>query len=278
MLTRQHALKSSRQIESKSTLNNAANETAKMKSAKSKSTPSKSPGKSEEKRLDNEKLDEIYEMIRTVMAKLDTLDEIKNRIVCVEQDFKQMKSYLEFAHAEVQDLKEQIGNAKNSEEENRNRIVELEEANRCLHESVIDLKARSMRDNLLFFNVEEEEKENTDEKIFQILEEKLEIPDARNKIKIDRTHRVGRKRNAQSKPRAIVVKFNYFRDREFIRQNARKLRGTRIGIAEQFPEEIEKIRQTLYPEMKKAKAAKQRVRMVRDKLFINGVEFKPQAH
>ena len=183
MLTRQHALKSSRQIESKSTLNNPANETAKMKSAKSKSTPSKSPGKNEEKRLDNEKLDEIYEMIRTVMAKLDTLVEIKNRIVCVEQDFKQMKSSLEFAHAEVQDLKEQIGNAKNSEDEIRNRIVELEEANRCLHESVIYLKARSMRDYLLFFNVEEEEKENTDEG-------KLEIPDARNKIKIDRTHRV----------------------------------------------------------------------------------------
>jgi hypothetical protein len=98
-----------------------------------------------------------------------------------------------------------------------------------------------MRDNMLFFNVEEEEKENIDEKIFQILEEKLEIPDARNKIKIDRTHRVARKRNVQRKPRAIVVKFNYFRDREFIRQNARKLRGTRIGIAEQFPEEIEKI-------------------------------------
>ena len=198
-----------------------------MKSAKSKSTPSKSPGKSEKNRLDNEKLDEIYEMIRTVMVKLDTLDEIKNRIVCVEQDFKQMKSSLEFAHAEVQDLKEQIGNAKNLEEENRNRIVELEEPNRCLHESIIDLKARSMRDNLLFFNVEEEEKENTDEKIFQILEEKLEIPDARNKIKIDRTHRVGRKRNTQRKSRAIVIKFNYFRDREFIRQNARKLRGTR---------------------------------------------------
>jgi predicted nuclease with TOPRIM domain len=73
------------------------------------------------------------EMIRTVMAKLDTLDEIKNRIVCVEQDFKQMKSSLEFAHAEVEDLKKQIENAKNSEEENRNRTVELEEANRCLH-------------------------------------------------------------------------------------------------------------------------------------------------
>jgi hypothetical protein len=70
MLTRQHALKSSKQIESKSTLNNPAD---KMKSAKSKSTPSKSTGKSEEKRLDNEKLDEIHKMIRTVMTKLDTL-------------------------------------------------------------------------------------------------------------------------------------------------------------------------------------------------------------
>jgi chromosome segregation ATPase len=138
-----------------------------MKSAKSKSTPSKSPGKSEEKRLDYEKLDEIYEMIRTVMAKLDTLDEMKNRIVCVEQDFKQMKSSLEFAHAEVQDLKEQIGNAKNSEEENRNRIVELEEANRCLHESVIDLKARSMRDNLLFFNVKKRKRKIPMRKFFR---------------------------------------------------------------------------------------------------------------
>ena len=55
--------------------------------------------------------------------------------------------------------------------------------------------------------------------------------------------------------------------------NARKLRGTRIGIAEQFPEEIEKIRQTLYPEMKKAKAQGHRVRMVRDRLYINNVVF-----
>ena len=91
-----------------------------MKSAKSKSTPSKPPGKSEEKRLDNEKLDEIYEMIRTVMAKLDTLS-------------IELFALNKFAHAEVEDLKKQIENAKNSEEENRNRIVELEEANRCLH-------------------------------------------------------------------------------------------------------------------------------------------------
>jgi hypothetical protein len=48
-----------------------------------------------------------------------------------------------------------------------------------------------------------------------------------------------------------------------------------MGISEQFPEEIEKVRQTLYPEIRRAKAAKQRVRLVRDKLYINNVEFIP---
>ena len=87
-----------------------------------------------------------------------------------------------------------------------------------------------------------------------------------------RSHRIGRKREGQRKPRAIVVKFNFHQDRERIRLNARKLRGTRIGIAEQFPEEIEKIRQTLYPELRLKRKDTELVRMVRDKLYINNVD------
>jgi NAD-specific glutamate dehydrogenase len=83
-------------------------------------------------------------MLKTVMAKLDTLDDIQKRIVCVEQDFKQMKTSLEFAHAEVKDLK--VERTKKSENE------------------ILNPLARSMRDNLLFYNVEEEERENRDEK------------------------------------------------------------------------------------------------------------------
>ena len=37
-------------------------------------------------------------------------------------------------------------------------------------------------------------------------------------------------------------------DKEFIRFNARKLKGTGIGVSEQYPEEIEKTRKSLYPE------------------------------
>ena len=73
-----------------------------------------------------------------------------------------------------------------------------------IQDTVIDLKARFMWDNLLFHNVPEDEKENTSDKIYKILEENLQFPDAREKIKIDRFHRVGKKRDSNPKPRAIV--------------------------------------------------------------------------
>ena len=119
------------------------------------------------------------------MANLDTLDDIQKRIVCVEQDFKQMKTSLEFAHAEVKDMKDEVERTKKSENKIQRKMCNLKESNRLLQESVIDLKVRSMRDNILFYNVEEEEREYADEKIYQILEEKLQIPDARSRIKID---------------------------------------------------------------------------------------------
>jgi tRNA threonylcarbamoyladenosine modification (KEOPS) complex Pcc1 subunit len=221
------------------------------------------------------KIDELYTMMKSVMAKLETLDLINERILSVEQNVKNLTKSIEFAHAEVTDLKEEMKQRKRTEEKNVTRIGELEESNKRLQETVVDLKARSMRDNLLFHNIEESDEENCAEVIYSLLEEKLDMPDARQNIKIDRAHRVGRKRDSRRKPRAIVAKFNFFPDREKIRRNARKLKGTRIGISEQFPEEIEKVRQKLYPEMRRAKAEKQRVRLVRDKLFINNVEFIP---
>ncbi len=261
-----HALRSSAQKESKFNVNTPIDK-KKINASKVNETPSRLPEKNGEKRPEMDRIDEMFDMIKAVMAKLDTSDEIKQRIVCVERELIEMKNSIEFAHAEVKELKEEVAETKRSDQENKEKIRALEEANQYL-------QAPSMRDNLLFYNVQEDEKENTSDKIYKILEENLQIPDAREKIKIDRSHRVGRKRDSNRKPRAIVVKFNYFQGREHIRVNARKLRGTRIGIAEQFPEEIEKIRQTLYPEMKKAKAQGHRVRMVRDRLYINNVEFK----
>ena len=70
-----------------------------------------------------------------------------------------------------------------------------------MRNKIIDLQTRYMRDNLLFFNIPEHEKENTTEIIHDLLEQKIEIvqiEDARKHVKIDRSHRIGRKREGKS--------------------------------------------------------------------------------
>ena len=56
----------------------------------------------------------------------------------------------------------------------------------------------------------------------------------------------------------------------------KKLKDTasRIGISEQFPEEIARERKRLYPEFKKARRNNLKATLVRDKLFINGELFR----
>ena len=82
--------------------------------------------------------------------------------------------------------------------------------------------------------------EETTPIIHKLLEEKMGMKGATKNIKIDRSHRLGRPKPGASKPWPIVAKFNYHQDRETIRRNAMKLRGTNIRIGEQFPAEIVK--------------------------------------
>ena len=81
-----------------------------------------------------------------------------------------------------------------------------------LDESLLDIQSRTMRDNLLFFNIEESvnetdrKEEVCTEKILIFCEETLQMQDVRSKVKIDRAHRIGR--NDPKKKRPIVTKFN----------------------------------------------------------------------
>ena len=173
----------------------------------------------------------------------------------------------------IADLKKENEKIKTDQNKGRERIRNLEEDNKALRSKIIDLQARSMCGNLLFFNIPENERENTTDIIQKILEEKMEICDAQNTVKIDRSHRIGKKREGNRKPRPIVVKSNFYQDREYVKTHARKLKATNIGKSEQYPEEIESIRKTQYPELKKAKAKGKRAKIVRDKLIIDGQIF-----
>ena len=130
-----------------------------------------------------------------------------------------------------------------------------------------------MRSNLVFYNLPEVDKEDSFPTVRDVLANKMEI-DTNNEI--ERPHRLGRKRD-NGKPRPIVVKFLRYQDKEFIRKSY-LLKGTKFGIAEQFPKEIAETRRKLYPIMKKAKEEGNAVKLIKDKLFINGQRYRgPQS-
>ena len=78
---------------------------------------------------------------------------------------------MEFVHAEVADLKKESEERKKEDLEVKRRLQTLKESNALLNNRVIDLQARSMRDNLLFYNSKESAEENTKDVIHKLLEE-----------------------------------------------------------------------------------------------------------
>ena len=166
----------------------------------------------------NNEMKEISQVFATVMKKLEKLDNI-------ETDMKEIKKSLEYAHEKIDDLKKENELMKREQIKAGERIDALERDKKNLHDKVTDLQARSMRDNLLFFNIPEEKDENPTDLIHELLEKKLEIKDAQYVVKIDRAHRIGRKKAESDRPRPIVVKFNWHQDKEFVRRNAKKLKG-----------------------------------------------------
>ena len=148
-----------------------------------------------------------------------------------------------------------------------------------LNEKVLDLQSRSMRDNLLFYNIpecatrEERSGEKCEEKIRLFCESTLKIENMSN-IKIDRAHRVGRFRADKNRP--IVVKFNFYQDKLRIKGRAYEvLKDTHYGISDQYPKTIQDKRKLLYPAMNKAKGEGKHVTLSYDKLYINGELYHP---
>ena len=106
------------------------------------------------------------------------------------------------------------------------------QANDQMKADILDLKSRSMRDNLLFFNIPQSQDEDCAAIVMNFCKEKLHIENAET-IRLDRAHRIGKRQPNKTRP--IVIKFNFHQDKENVRKQAKQLKGTNFGISEQFP-------------------------------------------
>ena len=156
--------------------------------------------------------------------------------------------------------------------------------NDTMAEDIIDLKCRSMRDNLMFFGIKEAQRENaTDtlpnedcvEKVMDFCENILHIPDPKSKIQLDRAHRVGKYNIRKIRP--IVVKFKDTCSKLAVKDSLKQVNlfNTDYNVTEQYPQEVRDRRKELIPVMLQARKAGKKAVLVRDKLYINNDLYTP---
>lgn len=226
---------------------------------------------------------------RTVPVIVDRVDKIDNvlqkqtkKLTECETSVQTLSDFYDGLQSskeeEFEELQHQIDMLKLQNEKLKKNQVEQKEV-------LLDLQCRSMEYNLIFYGIEEEETAynqrnqetnnitpvDTEEKLKKFLKEEmcLERP-----IKFQKVHRLGRRSLNQENPRPVIAKFLDLKDRDYVRFNtAEKLKGTTYGIREQFPKDIEMKRKSLYPEMKRAKDDGRKVKLVRDRLYIDNQLF-----
>ena len=193
------------------------------------------------------------------------MEDVKSRLTVVESENKSLKEAMKFTNEDLEEVKTISTNMGAITNKNTEDIQSLER-------NVLSLEAYTRRENIKIFNIEENEGENgnTESLVRNVLREKMKIPKEDEEcIRFERIHRITPRRSS-SKPRPIIVKFSHYQDKEFVWSFVKNLKGTNIGIANDFPKEIDGIQSKLYPVLKKAKKAKQSAFFKVDRLIING--------
>jgi len=135
-----------------------------------------------------------------------------------------------------------------------------------------------MRDNLLFFNIPEEnsfeqrKNKNCIEKVLEICKNDLQIGGYASNFKLDRAHRIGRYKHGKSRP--VVVKFNFFGDKLAVKEAARtRLRGAPLSVSEQYLKAIQDRRTSLIPYLVQTRQQGKDASLSYDALYIDRVRY-----
>ena len=101
----------------------------------------------------------------------------------------------------------------------------------------------------------------------------MKIPHAAS-IRVVRCHRLGYPKNdRRRKPRSIIIKFDWYGDRQKVWEQRKELHGRNLYVNEDFPKEIKKQRQTLTPIMHAAKKQGKKASLSVNRLVIESKSY-----
>lgn len=200
---------------------------------------------------------------------LEAIKRIENVQATIRVDLEQIKS----TQTAQQNLITEIlsrSNTLDSCERNQsistaaNTINRLEHAITTLKAANIDTNNRMRRDNLLFFGIDDSDKEpwsDSENKILDLCKNTLDLTLSASDI--ERAHRLGK--FSATKKRPIIVKLAHFKTKENILACGRKLKDTCFAIREDFAPSTRLARSKLLKFVKPQKCA---FKLSLDKLHV----------
>ena len=175
------------------------------------------------------------------------MEAVNVRLNKISEEVDEIKKSLEFTQnkfdEELAIVKSNIKKVKSDMKEITEDLLDSDKVSSKL----IELEDRSRRNNLRIDGIAEDQNESwheCEEKVLEVIKEKLEIQDP---IEIDRCHRMGK--HKRNRPRTIIFKLNKFKDKQKILRNARNLKDTGIFIYEYFCDDTMELRKSLWEQV-----------------------------
>ena len=183
----------------------------------------------------------------------------------------EMSTVKQLTH-QVQQQQSQLSQLNDITENMQTEIVHMHHTLSQQQLRIIDLEARSRRNNLLFFNIPEPEQESDtgcQQALCDFLATQLKLNEEQlSRVVFQRVHRLGRPRrgvapNGQAwKPRPVIAGFRDFKCKQDILFSSSCLKGSSFAMREDFPAEIRTARGKLWDDFKNAKSQNLRARIV----------------
>ena len=233
----------------------------------------------------NQRMQRLEVIINDKLSKLDLLDVLNDKLGKFEQNLSNMQTEIGNIKSVQQKQAQTLQNEEKHHHNIEDRIRELELCNRKLefenyelNEKILEIQTHSMKYNLIFGGIKSEGAiENTENVVKKFLVDELLIPEAEvSEFKFQNVHRLGERRDG--KERSIIARFTRYSDHERVRSIAAgKLKAKpQFTVYQQYPREIYERRRNLIPKMKELKRQKHTVKLVYDKLIVDGHPYNPR--
>lgn len=228
------------------------------------------------------KIDQIEQSVKSMNLKITAfeskLSTLENKIQEIEQSASFMNTAYEEQKGELKETKSEMQKLQKLCNEMEKSITTCNQREEDATDKLLDLEARSMRENLIFYGLPETTSadsqpttENCEKLVKELITSKLQL-DATPMV-LDRAHRLGG--NRARKPRPIVVKFHRYSDREAVRLKSHEdaiktsLRGSNLGVGIQSPQQYRDARKAFAEHVKREEERGQRARVIGNKLYVN---------